>query len=262
MLPEPLPHLNLNVSSFWHDICNVFKSAKQEGVIMTSLIKKLEAMLAAVTFAEAGEHETALRFLQESQADEMIPELTQSQKKPVHSKNKIGVMKKLESHFMAATFAEAGDFETARQILPDYKRTQTVLLAIEGEHPTKASFDYAFKLCKRVNASLDILQLRTEKYADANSPSESLSTLLPRLEKEGISYKIIVKTAGVKESLFDYVRVHKDVVTAILDSPRVPNRETESTYWNEAFGNIADKLSVPLVTVSKKEANGIGMSPR
>ena len=229
---------------------------------MTRLKKKVEAMLAAVSFAEAGEHEMALSFLQESQADEMIPELTQAQRKPVHIKKKIGVMEKLESHFMAATFAEAGDFETARQILPNYKRTQTVLLAIEGEYPTKASFDYAFKLCKRVNASLDILQLRSNNGIDSDSPSEGLSALLPRLQEEGIAFKIIVKAAGVKESLFDYVRAHKDVVTAVLDSPRVPNRETESKYWNEAFENIADKLSVPLVTVSQKEPNGAGVRPR
>ena len=37
-----------------------------------------------------------------------------------------GLMKRLENMFVAATFAEAGEFETARDILRENKRSQQV----------------------------------------------------------------------------------------------------------------------------------------
>ena len=37
-----------------------------------------------------------------------------------------GFMKRLENMFVAATFAEAGEFETARDVLRENKRSQQV----------------------------------------------------------------------------------------------------------------------------------------
>lgn len=37
-----------------------------------------------------------------------------------------GLMKRLETMFVAATFAEAGEFETARDIVTENKRSQKV----------------------------------------------------------------------------------------------------------------------------------------
>jgi len=37
-----------------------------------------------------------------------------------------GLMKRLENMFVAATFAEAGEFETARDVLRENKRSQKV----------------------------------------------------------------------------------------------------------------------------------------
>jgi hypothetical protein len=231
--------------------------ANQECTIMKSFKEKIEAILTAVTFAEAGEHETALAFLQDSQRAEEASEKTLDWKGITRSAKKATVREKLQNHFVAATFAEAGEFETARQILPAYERKQTVLLAIEGGIPTKATFDYAVSLCTRMNANLDILQILSQSGSDGDGPSESLAALLPGLEGKGVSFNVTVRKAKAIEILYDYVRTSKNVVTAVIDSPTLRDRETADISWKEALRNVAERISIPLVTVSEREPSEV-----
>jgi hypothetical protein len=48
-----------------------------------------------------------------------------------------GLMKKLENMFVAATFAEAGEFDTARDILIEDKRLQKQDRITPSSRPTK-----------------------------------------------------------------------------------------------------------------------------
>jgi len=48
-----------------------------------------------------------------------------------------GLMKRLENVFVAATFAEAGEFETAREILREDKRPQKVDRITPSSRPRK-----------------------------------------------------------------------------------------------------------------------------
>ena len=59
----------------------------------------------------------------------------------------------------AVAFAEVGEFETAQEMLRSTKRLQTVLLVIEGETPDEDTFSYAVRLCQRMEAEIDILQI-------------------------------------------------------------------------------------------------------
>ena len=221
---------------------------------MQSLKEKIERMLTAGTFAEVGEHETALGFLLESQTDNTVAAKTGNWRETTRSRTKTTAREKLEHHLMAAAFAEAGEFETAREMLPGYERKQTVLLAIEGTEPSPATFDYAVSLCRRVNAHMDILQMKSDWNSDGDGPSQALSALLPALEHEGISFSVTVRNARPNEILYDYVRIHRDVVTAVIDSPSLRNRETDGAYWTETLRSIAEKLCVPLVTASQRSA--------
>ena len=224
---------------------------------MKSFKEKIEAILTAVTFAEAGEHDTALTFLQGSQSAEEASENARDWKGITRSAKKATVREKLQNHFMAAAFAEAGEFETARQILPAYERKQTVLLAVEGRVPTKATFDYAVSLCTRMNANLDILQILEQGSPDGDGPSESLAALLPGLEGKGVSFIVTVRKAKAIEILYDYVRMSKNVVTAVIDSPTLRDRETADIRWKDALRNLAERISIPLVTVSEREPSEV-----
>ncbi len=48
-----------------------------------------------------------------------------------------GLMKRLENMFVAATFAEAGEFDTARDILREDKRPQKVDRTTPSSRPRK-----------------------------------------------------------------------------------------------------------------------------
>ena len=59
---------------------------------------------------------------------------------------------------------------------------KTVLLAINGEHPSHAAFDYAVGLCRRMRAELNILQfIKTRKIARCLSSTRKKVSHLNRM---------------------------------------------------------------------------------
>ena len=66
----------------------------------------------------------------------------------------VDLKKKVEDLMSAISFAEEGEFDTAREMLKEERR---VLLAIKENHLDKKTFRYAINTCKRVGADLDIL---------------------------------------------------------------------------------------------------------
>ncbi|MFC1836675.1 hypothetical protein ACFL2Q_18445 [Thermodesulfobacteriota bacterium] len=222
---------------------------------MNRFRSKIETILNAATFAEANEHETALRFLEGSQRDEDLPERAWGRKSSTTSRDeRTTVRRAIEDHFMAVAFAEAGAFETAQKMLPNYRRKQTVLLAIEGEQPNQATFDYAVNLCRRIDASLHILQIVHRSCPDEEDPSEALAQLIPVLEREAIPFKVTRRQVGSDDILYDHLRNHRDVSVAIVDSPSLRDSASTDARWQEIFRKISRKLSVPLVTALEKES--------
>jgi hypothetical protein len=220
---------------------------------MRKLMDKIEAVLTAEAFAEAGEHESALTFLQSSEARKGATARSNHRYMRRRSRGKVPVGETLAQHFTAAAFAESGDLDTARRMLHGSKKKQTVLLAIEGEAPNEASFDYTINLCRRLDANLDILQMIPDGGSDGNVPSEALSALLPRLESEGIPFKVTVRMAKAGEILADHLRSLRHVVTAVIDSPSLRDKQATGTNWRGILRNITQKLSVPLVTALQRE---------
>ncbi|MBI5057376.1 MAG: universal stress protein [Nitrospirae bacterium] len=147
--------------------------------------------------------------------------------------------KKLEDIMSAAAFAEAGEFETAREIIKGKRR---ILLALRGDESDVNAFRYALSMCKRINAGLDILYV-----------SESAATLLNNfkntLEKEGVNYVITEKTGCVKKEIIDYTEKRKDIQFVVIESSEVLNIDCK-----QDDGTLSDawrKLKCPLVLVSK-----------
>ena len=220
---------------------------------MRKLIERIEAILTAETFAEAGEHESALTFLRSSETNGGTTARSKRRNVTKRSRGKVTAGERLAHHFTAAAFAEAGDLDTARQMIHGFNKKQTVLLAIEGEAPNEVSFDYTINLCRRLDANLEILQMIPDGCSEGNVPSDALSALFPRLEREGISFKVTVHMARPGEILYDHLRSHRHVVTAVIDSPSLRDKQAAETYWGEIFRNITQKLFVPLVTALQRD---------
>jgi hypothetical protein len=225
---------------------------------------KITAILNAITFAEAGEHETAQKFLDQSPEPSPLPDATRSAQPgfgtPDIEPESFG--HKLEHRLAAATFAEAADFRTARDLVGSGDRPRTVLLVIEGDAPDHTAFSYALALCKRMGLKMDILQtIPMSESKPEPAPSmphgaavpRELSRLLRQLEEEGVPFGVTVIRGDVNEKLCDYTTLHKDVIMIVYDSPKVREEPSKSRGWERIFDAISRKLAVPLVRVVEKQ---------
>ena len=186
---------------------------------------------------------------------------SQVQGGPENSK-KGGLKSRLIARLAAVAFAEAGEFETAGEFLRPSKR-QTVLLVIEGETPDEGTFSYAMRLCQRIAGEIDILQIidRADDSDDYDLLSRRMSlgsthmvTLMQRLERENVPFKITIRIGDLNQKLFNYAKRHKDVAVVVLDSPKAKAAPKRGRGWSGLAESLSRELSIPLVTVFEKQA--------
>src|SRR5574340_87374 len=118
--------------------------------------------------------------------------------------------KKLEGLMSAISFAEEGEFDTAREMLKEDRR---VLLAVKEGHLDRKTFKYAINTCKRVGADLDILYI---SHAEKISPA--LALCLEEVKKEGIRFSVVQKNGCLKQQIIDYTNTKKEVLFAVTES--------------------------------------------
>jgi len=196
-------------------------------------------------------------------ADTQFCALSEGQVHSDSSDSKRGGLKsRLMARLAAVAFAEAGEFETANELLEPSKR-QTVLLVIEGETPDEGTFNYAMRLCQRIRGEIDILQIidRTDNANDYDLLSRRMSlgstrivTLMQRLERENVPFKITIRIGDLNQKLFNYAKRHRDVAVVVLDSPKAKAASKRGSGWSGLAESLSRELSIPLVTVFEKQA--------
>ncbi|MBF0539631.1 MAG: universal stress protein [Nitrospirae bacterium] len=148
---------------------------------------------------------------------------------------------KLEKMFSAVTFAEVGEFDTAREMLKSKKK---VLLAVKGSDVERQTLRYAMNICKRIGADLDILYIPV---------SEALTAVIDRftieLQKEGIEFNIVRKEGSFKQSILDFTKANKDVLFVIIES--FDDIEPDSIVKEKGFSKSWINLNCPLVVVKE-----------
>ncbi len=178
---------------------------------------------------------------------------------------KEGFLGKIEQQMAAATYAEAGQFESAQEFLAPPSRPKTVLLVIEGAFPDRATFAYALNLSKRTNGELDILQVieKSKSKDDYESLSQAIAEgsqnivrLVRELEEAGVPFKVTIRLGDLNQKLFNYAKRHKDVSMVILDSLHARAGTGEKKGWAGVGEDVARQLSIPLITVASKEPAG------
>ncbi|RJQ51361.1 MAG: hypothetical protein C4526_10270 [Nitrospiraceae bacterium] len=153
-------------------------------------------------------------------------------------------LKELDDTFAAAAFAEAGEFETAKQILKGRKK---VLLTLTGRESDLKSFRYALNICKRIDAELEILHV-----------SRSIGTLKllkqfqdePGAEKTG--FRIIEGIGCLKEAIIGHTEKSPDIQFVVVESSEALNMDC--TKNERVLSKAWKNLKCPLVLVS--EASG------
>ncbi len=109
--------------------------------------------------------------------------------------------KKIEDLMSAVSFAEEGEFETAREFLKDERR---VLLALMKGQVDRRTFRYAMNTCKRIGAGLDILYV-----SSTDAPDTAFDECISELGKEGISHRLVQRSGCLKQAIIDYTALKK-----------------------------------------------------
>jgi hypothetical protein len=147
-------------------------------------------------------------------------------------------LKKFEDAMAATAFAEAGEFETARETLREQRK---ILLALIGEQSDINAFKYALNMCKRIDAELEILYV-------SEPSNDLLNQFRSELEKEGIKYYLIQKSGCLKEEILNYTNEKRGILFVVVESSEGLdiNCKKADKILKESWKN----LKCPLVVVS------------
>lgn len=149
--------------------------------------------------------------------------------------------KKIEGLMSAITFAEAGELETARQMLKEEKR---ILFAVKNGQIDKKTLRYAINTCKRIGASLDIMYL----ISDGSKIDSKLKDFQLELEKEGIQYRLMKRDGSLRQEIVDYADSNNEVLFVVIESSDdiEPEHKGNERRLSESWKN----LKCPLVVVT------------
>lgn len=148
--------------------------------------------------------------------------------------------KKVEDLMSAISFAEEGEFDTAREMIKEDRR---VLLAIKENHLDKKTFRYAINTCKRVGADLDILYV-----SSAEMLPPVLEQCVEDLKKEGINFRVVRKNGCLKQQIIDYTNNKKEVLFAVTKS--LENLDLDCIGKGKRLSEAWHRLRCPLVVVA------------
>jgi len=149
--------------------------------------------------------------------------------------------KKIEDMLSAITFAEAGEFESARELMASKKKR--VLLAIQSGLGEGKATRYALNTCKRNNADLDIL------FVDqAGTTNKEIRPLIKEAKREGVYYRIIRRKGRLTDAIIDYTNSESDILFVVVESLKSPNRK--GNLHNDSLYKGWDSLRCPFVVIS------------
>lgn len=148
--------------------------------------------------------------------------------------------KKIEDLMSAVSFAEEGEFNTAKEMLKEDRR---VLLAIKREQMDRRTFRYAINACKRIGADLEILYISPVEAIDP-----ALEQCLSEIRDEGINYRLTHKNGCLKQEIIDYTNSKKGVLFAVTESSE--NLDVDCKGKDKKLSEAWQDLKCPLVVVA------------
>ncbi|WP_456433034.1 universal stress protein [Thermosulfuriphilus sp.] len=158
------------------------------------------------------------------------------------------IFRKIEAAFGAVAFAEAGEFETARELLKGGFTEGHVVLGVEGLELDKKAFRYALNLCRSTRSALQIIQAipaeGPDKKAKSPLPEEVLREALESLDFEGLPLRVVTVSGKLDQVLLLYLRHVKGIVSVVIAGGKRRFRQT--------YARIIREASCPVVLVSAK----------
>lgn len=143
----------------------------------------------------------------------------------------------------AATFAQSGEHEEARNILRGRNR---ILAAISDVMFDTSVFSYALSICARTRSDLDILYLtKTERHMDA------IRSFVIKAAGEGVESRITKREGCMKQAILDYTTKKREVRFVVVGT--TPELDIECKPGEKSLSEAWKHLKCPLVVVAKGE---------
>ncbi|RJQ41868.1 MAG: hypothetical protein C4534_11225 [Gaiellales bacterium] len=150
--------------------------------------------------------------------------------------------KKLEEMLSAASFAESGEFDTARELLAGSKQ---VLLVLTGRETDTKSLTYGLNIAQRTGAGLEVLTTSASQAV-----AELVAICEARAGEAGAPLKVAKVKGCVKEALLAHMKNRRDIICVVIESTEA--LETECTREHKHLDSVWEKLGCPLALVSEK----------
>jgi len=149
----------------------------------------------------------------------------------------------------AAAFAEAGEFDTARQIAAKNKNAhKKVLVVLEGDDLNMRILTYALDLCERLGGQLEILHKQGPEKVDI-----AQTEVWQEFTSKG--GQVVCNSLGSHESLDDklteYGKTRRDILCVVLRihlMDKKPSKKKEEKAWSPDW--IMEKLNCPVMVYS------------
>lgn len=152
-------------------------------------------------------------------------------------------MRKIEDAMAAAAYAEEGEHEHAREVLKGHK---TVLLAISDSMFDRSAFTYALNICKRIDASLEILYV-----TPFERKGSGLKGFLSEVEREGFTFSLVMKKGCMKKAILDYTDERDEILFVVVGSKL--ELDIACKGGERSLSDAWKRLKCPLVVVTKNE---------
>ena len=147
-----------------------------------------------------------------------------------------GIMKQLENTLSASAFAEAGEYETARQLI---KTDQRVLLVLTGTIGDAKSLKYAENFCERMKAKLEVIC--------SAGMRDSIEVSLRSIREKGIEYTVAETDACLKQAIVDITLANQDILYVVVNS--FSDLEVGCSGDLNTKTDVRDMVRCPLVVV-------------
>ena len=149
------------------------------------------------------------------------------------------------------TFAEAGDFDTAKRIIRKDSDVQpsrkTVLLGVEGCEVSRNAILHVSNLCKRLDARLELLVV-TPKRRLLQDTKNRVEPIFSLLEKNGIDVTVEHRVGLYEKEMLKHIKemrsVHSVVCSQSNDEGRPPKKK-----FLKGLRRQCEKLGCPIEVV-------------
>jgi K+-sensing histidine kinase KdpD len=141
----------------------------------------------------------------------------------------------------AASFAEAGEFDTARELLTKRKK---VLLVVTGRPEDEKAFQYAVNMADRTSADIEALVIN-----EGGKVKQMLRTFTNQASKNGVGFVTVKKKKGcIKEAIVKHTRRRRDFLCVVIES--TDSLEIDCARENQKLEGVWGELGCPLAVVS------------